>query len=305
MLDDTPFASPRSPFFLFGPLFFFLFLASTLSCRSPARSLFPISAERSFFQRVLVLILALAGAASAGVSLSQSWVSKGASQTGWYSSCAAGQSSGNTILVCGQYSVTALSPNGTQLWVIPAPNSGTRVWADIAIASVDSTGSNDDVVVAWAGGFVGVFSLATGAPLASFNGGSILNVANSGGSEFRSLAVRDIDNDGKAEIAVGLARSGEINAWVINGDGTIRAGWPRAASREDTYSWGVYHQNIGIFQMDGDAQLEIVVPSDVHYIGAYNLDGSPLPAGAGGWRAKSPTGLSPNWGHIAFMSDYA
>ncbi len=71
-----------------------------------------------------------------------------------------------------QYSVTALNVDGTTAWTIASPGAGGhRVWADVAVGNVDNTGGLE-VVVAWSGGFVGVFDLATGAPLPSFNGGA-------------------------------------------------------------------------------------------------------------------------------------
>jgi hypothetical protein len=257
---------------------------------------------------MLVIAFALLGLCSGGTTstftINQVWVNRGASNTGWYSSPAVGVVGGTTLIVAGQYDVTALFVNGSTAWTVKAPNGG-RVWADIAIASVDGAGTDDDVVVAWAGGSVGVFSLATGAPLSTFNGGSILTISAATTNEFRALAVRDTDGDGRAEILVGLARGNNVNAWLINNDGTIRPGWPRPTTEEDGYSWGVYSNNVAITQLDADANLEVIVPSDVHYIDAYDNDGTPLAAGPGGWRAKSPSGAAPKWGHIPLMSDYA
>lgn len=147
-----------------------------------------------------------------------------------------------------------------------------------------------------AGGYVGVFDLATGSVLPSFNGGQVLRVAGVT-NEFRGLSVRDVENDGSgfsnlllnstfnfffcagAEILLGLAISGNINSWLLNGDGTVRAGWPKRSSDQDAYTWGkskifttlrlplfltffflflgVYSNNGGISQMDNDTPLEI------------------------------------------------
>ncbi len=63
------------------------------------------------------------------------------------------------------------------------------------------------------------------------------------------------------------------------------------------YAWGVYNANAAAGDLDGDGTGEIVVPSDVHYINAYNPDGSPIPANAmyGG----------KNWGQVGIWESLA
>jgi uncharacterized repeat protein (TIGR01451 family) len=109
-------------------------------------------------------------------------------------------------------------------------------------------------------------------------------------SEIRSLAVDDLDGDGKMEIVVARASGGSYGQWtVLQSNGTTRAGWPRLSSAEPGYGWGVYNQNVGVADIDGDGRMEIVGPSDVHYISAFNDDGSQIRANAR-YNNSSPSG---------------
>lgn len=179
--------------------------------------------------------------------------------------------------------VTAVLPNNTQYWAITAPG-GNRVWADIAVAQIDGIGL-EDVVVAWSGGYVGAFDIKTGAVLSTFNGGQIKQISIGGNfNEFRSLAVRDMDGDGKAEIAVGMAVGYTTNAVIVDNTGAVMSGWPAGPTNSSSgYAWGVYSDSGAILNMDADAQLEYILPSDVTYICAYKLNAAPLPVPSGIW----------------------
>ncbi len=80
------------------------------------------------------------------------------------------------------------------------------------------------------------------------------------------MAIGDINNDNTLEIVLGLARGDKVNAWLITPTGTVAAGWPRVSTDQDGYSWGVYSNNVALANLDGGTDLEIIVPSDVHYI---------------------------------------
>jgi uncharacterized repeat protein (TIGR01451 family) len=53
------------------------------------------------------------------------------------------------------------------------------------------------------------------------------------------------------------------------------------------YAWGVYNANTAVGDLDADEQGELIVPSDVHYINAYEANGAQIPAhpiyGGDGW----------------------
>jgi uncharacterized repeat protein (TIGR01451 family) len=77
------------------------------------------------------------------------------------------------------------------------------------------------------------------------------------------------------EIAVGQAKLDKVNVWVLEHDGTTRAGWPQITDNEGSAA-GLYNDNIGLGDVDGDGQLEVVVPSDTITIGAYKANGRSL-----------------------------
>ncbi len=59
----------------------------------------------------------------------------------------------------------------------------------------------------------------------------------------------------------------------------MRTGWPQL-SDDNGYAWGVYNNNASVGDIDGNGSAEIIVPSDVHYICAYNPDGTKIQANA-------------------------
>jgi hypothetical protein len=82
------------------------------------------------------------------------------------------------------------------------------------------------------------------------------------------------------------AVSDKVNTWVLEHDGTTRAGWPQL-SDDSGYAYGVFNDNAAVGDLDGDGVGELVVPSDVHYICAYEPNGDQIPAhsmyGDKGW----------------------
>src|SRR5262249_10930777 len=98
-------------------------------------------------------------------------------------------------------------------------------------------------------------------------------------SEIRSLAVDDLDGDGRLEIIAARASGGSYNQWtVLQADGTTRPGWPRLAEGQPGYGWGAHNPDIGVADLDGDGRGEIIGPSDVHYISAFEDDGTQIKA---------------------------
>ena len=98
--------------------------------------------------------------------------------------------------------------------------------------------------------------------------------------------VADIDGDNTFEIIVSAAVGSRTNTWIYEHDGTMCNGWPQLSS-DSGYAAGVFNDNAAAGDLDDDGFLEIVVPSDVHYICAYNVGGVQIPAntmyGDKGW----------------------
>jgi len=187
-------------------------------------------------------------------------------ETGWYSSPAVADLDGDgTMEVIGAaYTLFVLNgEDGTLQWSVnPA---GSRVWPGVVVADVDEDGDLE-IVTAHGGGYVHVFDHA----------GNTIWSQHPVSNEFRSLAVADLDGDGDMEIVVGLARLDRVNAWVFEHTGSIRAGWPQLSNDEGSAA-GLYNDNIGLGDLDGDGVLELVIPSDTITICAYEPDGSHLP----------------------------
>lgn len=216
-------------------------------------------------------------------------------ETGWYSSPALIDLDGDGIdeVVASAYSVVALEGvAGTLIWRAPSGHdssnpslsSAGRTWPGICIADIDNDGVNE-IVTAHGGGYVSAYDR-----MGHFKPGWPFQVA--GGAEFRSLSVADIDGDRQFEIIAGRAAPNALNTWVLSSAGAIRAGWPQPTSTTSGYSWGVYNANIAVGNITGDGALEIVVPSDVHYVCAYHPDGTSLDVNAM-YAPKTAWGLIP------------
>ncbi|MBN1933600.1 MAG: VCBS repeat-containing protein, partial [Anaerolineae bacterium] len=156
--------------------------------------------------------------------------------------------------------------DGSVQWKVDPP--GDRAWPGVVVADIDGNGDLE-VVTAHGGGYVYVFD-HTGASVWSQRPIT---------SELRGLTVYDLDGDGKMEIVVTGAWSNKLNTWIYHYDGTSFPGWPQL-SNDSGYAAGVYNANAAVGDLDGDQLAEIVVPSDVHYICAYEPNGSQIPANA-------------------------
>ena len=202
-------------------------------------------------------------------------------ETGWYSSPAVGDidGDGQPEVIASAYSIVALNgATGALEWRTASghdrsqtnANNVGRTWPGIVLADVDQDGSQE-IVSAHGGGWVSVYNsqgyFKTGWPQHPIT------------SELRGLLVADLDHDGDLEIIVTGAYGNQVNTWVYEYDGTLRPGWPQL-NNAGGYAWGVYNANAAAGDLDGDGTGEIVVPSDVHYINAYNPDGSLIAANA-------------------------
>ncbi len=209
-------------------------------------------------------------------------------ETGWYSSPAAADldGDGQVEVVASAYSIFVLDGStGSLEWKMSsghdrsapgAPNVG-RTWPGIVLADIDNDGDTE-IVTAHGGGWVSVYN-AQG----YFEPGWPQHPTN---NELRGLLISDLDGDDLLEVIVTGAVYDQVNTWVFEANGTLRPGWPQL-SNDSGYSWGIFNDNGSAGDLDGDGANEIIVPSDVHYICAYEADGTQIPAngmyGDKGW----------------------
>ena len=200
-------------------------------------------------------------------------------QTGWYSSPAVADLDGNGTkeVVGSAYDVVALDgATGALVWRVASGHDRTtpgatdvgRTWPGVVVADVDGDGELE-IVTAHGGGWVSVYDrngyFETGWPRQPTT------------SELRGLEVFDLDGDGSMEIVVTAAIGSQTNTWVYEHTGALRTGWPQITGVTG-YAWGVYNDNAAVGDVDGDPAAEIVVPSDVHYVAAYEANGTQIAA---------------------------
>jgi uncharacterized repeat protein (TIGR01451 family) len=198
-------------------------------------------------------------------------------ETGWYSSPAVADLNGDYKMevIGSAYTIFVLDgQTGNLVWSVPSghdksqpgASSVGRTWPGIVVADVDQDGSSE-IVTAHSGGYVSVYD-HNGYFKAGWPKRPITN-------ELRSLAVADLDGNGNLEIAVGRAELNAQNIWVYEHTGAVRAGWPQLASGAGSAA-GIYNNNIAIGDLVPGGNLEIVVPSDVITIAAYDAGGGQL-----------------------------
>lgn len=195
-------------------------------------------------------------------------------ETGWYSSPAVLDidGDGRNEIIASAYSLWALNgETGALLW--RSGGTSHRTWPGVVVADLDRDGTSE-IVVAQSGGLVSAYRP---------DGSLKWQKQPSGGAgEFRGLLVADLDgNNGPLEVIVTRAYGSARNTWVLDSSGNTRAGWPQLpldSGNPNGYAWGVYNANAAAANLTGDARLELVVPSDVHYISVYQPDGATLPA---------------------------
>lgn len=208
-------------------------------------------------------------------------------ETGWYSSPAVADldGDGKKEVIGSAYSIVSLDgETGKTNWRVASghdrANGGNnvgRTWPGIVVTDVDGD-LQLEIVTAHGGGYVSVYDhngyFQSGWPRRPVS------------NELRGLVVDDMDDDGTDEIMVTGAVYGKVNTWVYEHSGKLRSGWPQL-SNDSGYSYGVFNDNGWMADISGDSDLEVIVPSDVHYICAYSSSGRQLAAhsiyGGKGW----------------------
>jgi uncharacterized repeat protein (TIGR01451 family) len=209
-------------------------------------------------------------------------------ETGWYASPAVADldADGTAEVIASAYSLVVLEgASGEVVWRVasghdrsePEAENVGRTWPGIVVADLEGDGQME-IVTAHSGGYVSAYG-----PDGYFKPGWPQTPTD---RELRGLSAYDLDGDGSLEVIVTGAVYGKVNTWVYEHTGTLRPGWPQLAD-DSGYAYGIFNDNAATGDLDGDGAGEIVVPSDVHYICAYEADGSQIPAhpmyGDKGW----------------------
>jgi hypothetical protein len=160
--------------------------------------------------------------------------------------------------------------DGSNKWAVSNPGGG-RGWPGVVVADLTGNGSLQ-IVTAHSGGYLAVYQ-ANGTPLPGWP------QQPTPGNELRSLALGDVDADGKLEILTASTRP-DYQWFLYNANGTIRPGWPVLSPDSNTngYAAGCFNENVGLADLDGDGYLEMIGPNDTHYVAGYHQDGTPLRA---------------------------
>lgn len=197
-------------------------------------------------------------------------------ETGWYSSPAVADVDGDGApeVIGAAYSLFVLNgEDGTVQW--STDPAGGRVWPGVVLADLNGDGQLE-IATGHGSGYLHVHNGA----------GDLLWSRRPADGELRGLSAFDLEGDGFLELIATAATGSATNTWVLQYDGSLRPGWPQL-SNDSGYAWGVYNDNATIGDMDGDGAAEIVVPSDVHYINAYERNGAQIAAhsmyGDKGW----------------------
>lgn len=200
-------------------------------------------------------------------------------ETGWYSSPAVADidGDGRKEVIASAYSIVVLDGDtGSLKWRVksghdrsqPGASNVGRTWPGVVVTDVDGD-SSLEIVSAHGGGYVSIYDhngyFQQGWPQRPVS------------RELRGLIVADLEGDGTDEIVVTAAVSGKTNTWVFEHTGALRNGWPQL-SNTSGYSYGVFNDNGWVADINKDGVQEIIVPSDVHYICAYNHLGGQLSA---------------------------
>lgn len=219
-------------------------------------------------------------------------------ETGWFSSPGLVDLDGDGKLeiVAPFYSLFVFDSAGNTLATIKQDSVTGRIYAPAVVADLDHDGIME-VVTAGNGGRVaayewrdGKLTVKSGWPASTASGGQ--------SPEGRGLAAGDLAGDGNIEIVVTTTNTadGGSQVFVFSPDGklfqpagTSWQAWPRYNTRQgpggdaDTNGvgqsgYGCYGLNVGIGNIDDDAQQEIIVTYDNHQINAFKPDGTSIQA---------------------------
>ncbi len=242
-----------------------------------------------------------AAATSAGAVAKPSFKQHLDGETGWFAAPLVVDldGDGSNELIAAYYDVFVFDVTGKQLARIDA--GGKRVYAPHVVADLDADGTME--IVFGAGSNVHAYEwigqqavLKTGWPALA---DSLPNDGND--PEVRGLAAADLDGDGKIEVVATTtetteAEKGGAQVFVFDATGALYqpaglgfAAWPRYNDKAGTgndadrngyghHGYGCYGLNVGIGNIDDDADLEILATYDNHHIQAFDPNGMAINA---------------------------
>ncbi|MBI5531287.1 MAG: VCBS repeat-containing protein [Deltaproteobacteria bacterium] len=220
-------------------------------------------------------------------------------ETGWFSSPAIVKldTSGKSYIVAPFYSLFVFDSAGTCVATIKKDDyTQGRIYAPAVIADLDGDGVIE-VVAAGGKGTVGAYEWKEGT-LKIKEGWPASTSCGGESPENRGMAAADLDGDGKIEVVVTTTNTSDTGSqvFVFSADGKVYqpAGvswpaWPRYntlsgpggdadANGMGHHGYGCYGLNVGIGNIDDDAQLEILATYDNHHINAFKPDGTSIKA---------------------------
>lgn len=225
--------------------------------------------------------------------------------TGWYSSPVILDFDGDgaSEVIAGQEHIFFLRGDNGQPKYLPYTLSG-RAWPGLVAGDFNSD-TFPEVAAADGNGRIYMFGYRPG--LSNYEYLWVKTEDNcSGGTcfEVRSLAAGDLNGDNTIELVTGSTRP--MYQWrVYSFDGTSYPGdWPQHEqnSPENGYAAGCFNENIALGNIWGDTNLEIVGPSDVHYINVFQENGEQVPANA--MYGLLPDQSHKPWGSVGIHRDH-
>lgn len=218
-------------------------------------------------------------------------------ETGWYSSPTVMNIDGDPQgeIIASAYTLWALDGESGELEWRVDPQGG-RTWPGVVLADLDRDGTTE-IVIAQGNSWVTAYTLSGTLKWER----KIPNLTpQHPDPELRGLLVADLDgNNSSLEVVVSSAIRSSTSTWVLDSNGNPRAGWPQITSQNSGYAWGVFNDNASAANLSGDSRLELIVPTDVHYILGLHPDGSPLGVNASAF----PNHDVKVWGRIGVWED--